>query len=304
LCFRAKLLKKHATEIASEFMTKRILIQIDSDPHPSAFDSVVAIDSGADHLLRYGGVQVTNVEPLVHGAMFTRGSEELQNTAIFVGGSDVGVAERILKACQDAFFGPLRVSLMLDANGCNTTASAAVVTASRHLDLKNAKAVVLGGTGAVGRRVAQLLARDGAEVTLTSRSSERASAVCREMQSKTPSGSLRPLGHPSAQSLEGFRDAQIVIGCGAAGVELLTKERVQQIESLEVAIDLNAVPPAGIAGIDVTDKAKPLGNGVGYGAIGVGGLKMKTHRAAVKALFESNDRVLDAAEIYKIAKSI
>ena len=42
-------------------MTKRILIQLDSDPQPSSFDSVVAIDSGVDHLLRYGQVQVSGV---------------------------------------------------------------------------------------------------------------------------------------------------------------------------------------------------------------------------------------------------
>ena len=46
-------------------MSKRILIQLDPDPHPSSFDSVVAIDSDVDHLLRYGDVQVTSVTPLV-----------------------------------------------------------------------------------------------------------------------------------------------------------------------------------------------------------------------------------------------
>ena len=113
-------------------MTQRILIQLDSDPQPSSFDSIVAVDAGVEHLLPYGGVQVTSVVPLVHGAMFTRGGDQLCSTAIFIGGSDVDVAERILEACDDAFFGPVRVSLMLDASGCNTTASAAVVTASRH----------------------------------------------------------------------------------------------------------------------------------------------------------------------------
>ncbi|MEM6690047.1 MAG: methylenetetrahydrofolate dehydrogenase, partial [Planctomycetota bacterium] len=45
-------------------------------------------------------------------------------------------------------------------------------------------------------------------------------------------------------------------------------------------------------------------NAVAYGPIGVGGLKMKTHRAAIQALFDSNDRWLDADEIYTLAKSI
>ena len=33
-------------------------------------------------------------------------------------------------------------------------------------------------------------------------------------------------------------------------------------------------------------------------------LKMKTHKAAIQSLFESNDQLLDAEEIYAIAKAI
>ena len=285
--------------------SKRILIQLDSDPQPSSFDSVVAIDAGVDQLLRYGGVQVTRVTPLVHGAMFTRGGDDLKHTAIFIGGSDVDEAEQLLSACQDAFFGPVRVSLMLDANGCNTTASAAVVAAGRHVDLAGAKAVVLGGTGPVGRRVAQLLASDGANVTLTSRSLDRASAACQEINEHVADRKVTPLAMlSSSDAKQALSDVDIVIGCGAAGIELVDEKTILEAGSLKVAIDLNAVPPAGIGGLGVTDKAKPLGSGVGYGAIGVGGLKMKTHRAAIQSLFTSNDRVLDANEIYAIAKSI
>ncbi len=286
-------------------MTKRILIQLDSDPHSSSFDSVVAIDSGVDHLLQYSGVQATNVTSLVHGAMFTRGGDDLKHTAIFIGGSNVGEAETLMKACHDAFFGPIRVSLMLDANGCNTTASAAVVAAGRHVSLQGAVAVVLGGTGPVGRRVAQLLASDGAAVKLTSRSKDRAARACEEVLEKVVDAKVTPaevFGHDQADAV--MADAEIVISCGAAGIELVSEETIRRIEPLKVAIDLNAVPPAGIGGVGVTDKAKPLGSAVAYGAIGVGGLKMKTHRQAINALFQRNDQVLDAAEIYAIAKSI
>ncbi|WP_146536711.1 NAD(P)-dependent methylenetetrahydromethanopterin dehydrogenase [Rubripirellula reticaptiva] len=286
-------------------MTKKILLQLDIDPQPSSFDSVVAIDAGVDQLLRYEGVQVTGVTSIVHGAMFTRGGDNLKNTAIFIGGSDVGAAERLLTACQEAFFGPVRVSLMLDANGCNTTASAAVVAASRHIDLAGAKAVVLGGTGPVGRRVAQLLASDGADVILTSRSLDRAASAAKEISEQVQSGSVNAgeAGSP-AQTAGVLAGAQIVIACGAAGIELADEKTMQSLSTLKVAIDLNAVPPAGIEGIGVADKAKSFGQGVGYGAIGVGGLKMKTHRAAIESLFTSNDKVLNAAEIYAIAKSI
>ena len=37
-------------------MKPTILIQLDSDPQPSVFDAVVAVDSGVAHLFRHGGV--------------------------------------------------------------------------------------------------------------------------------------------------------------------------------------------------------------------------------------------------------
>ncbi|MCG8651757.1 MAG: NAD(P)H-binding protein, partial [Pirellulales bacterium] len=163
----------------------------------------------------------------------------------------------------------------------------------------------LGGTGPVGRRVAQLLAGDGANVKLTSRSLDRASRVAGEIQKQTDGGDVTPVEVATpTQTAAALDDAEIVIACGAAGVELVDQETICKSPQLKVAIDLNAVPPAGIGGIEVADKAKPLGRGVAYGAIGVGGLKMKTHRKAIESLFEQNDHVLDAAEIYQIAKSI
>lgn len=287
-------------------MPTRILLQIDNDPQPSSFDSVVAIDAGAEQLLRYGNVQPDSVVSLVHGAMFTRGGEDLRSTAIFIGGSNVKAAEELMATVAKTFFGPVRVSVMLDANGCNTTASAAVVAAARHIDLRNAQAVVLGGTGPVGQRVAQLLAHDGARVTISSRSAERAEQACNEVREKLD-GTQQLTAVSSEQikaDLSILEQQQIVIACGAAGIELLSKEQIEELPNLCVAIDLNAVPPAGLGGIAVTDKAQPIGSGVGYGAIGVGGLKMKTHRAAIQALFESNDQRLDAIEIYGIAKNI
>ena len=287
-------------------MPSSILLQLDNDLQPSSFDSIVAIDAGVEQLLRYGNVQADSIEPLVHGAMFTRGGEDLKSTAIFIGGSDVTAAEELMNAACKAFFGPVRVSIMLDANGCNTTASAAVVAASRHLGLEGSKAIVLGGTGPVGRRVAQLLALDGANVTLTSRSRERAEKAGLEISQKLDSDiHIEAISSESIQSdISILEDRQIIISCGAAGVELLSEQQIKALPNLAVAIDLNAVPPAGLGGIGVMDKAKPIGNGVGYGAIGVGGLKMKTHRAAIASLFESNDKRLDAAEIYEIAKNL
>src|SRR5687768_12730716 len=105
---------------------KKLLIQIDSSPHPSVFDRVVAFDGGADEVMSYGGVAPGDVRDLVHGAIFTRGPKDLHHTAIFIGGTDMAAGELLLSAVTKVFFGPMRVSVMLDSNGSNTTAVAAV----------------------------------------------------------------------------------------------------------------------------------------------------------------------------------
>src|SRR6476620_11644176 len=114
---------------------QKILLCLDSDPQPSVFDAVVAIDAGADQLLRHGNIKPDAVRDLVYGAMFTRGPVDLKNTAVFVGGSDVSAGEQLLAKTRECFFGPMRVSVMLDSNGANTTAAAAVLSARKHTPL-------------------------------------------------------------------------------------------------------------------------------------------------------------------------
>ena len=84
----------------------------------------------------------------------------------------------------------------------------------------------------------------------------------------------------------------------------MTSEQLEQATELRVAIDLNAVPPLGIEGIELTDKGVQRGNRVDYGALGVGGLKMKIHKASVASLFESNSRAIDCQEMMIIGRDI
>ena len=149
---------------------RTLLLQLDTARHPSVFDRVVALDSGADEVMSYGAVTTDTVRDLVHGAIFTRGPKDLLHTAIFIGGTDMVAGEQLLAAVRAAFFGPLRVSVMLDSNGSNTTAVAAVVKLQQAAgDVRGRRAVVTAATGPVGMRAAGLLALAGAEVVGTSR---------------------------------------------------------------------------------------------------------------------------------------
>jgi hypothetical protein len=224
---------------------------------------------------------------------------------VFIGGSDVEAGEELLAAAKACFFGPMRVSLMLDSNGANTTAAAAVLSAGKHVPLAGATCTVLAGTGAVGQRVVRLLVRAGARVRVASRQLSRAKYVCDAIAKMVDGAKLEPCETRSDESIRAaVGNSAVVIAAGAPGIELLPERVRSQCADLKVAIDLNAVPPAGIAGIGSQDKAKEQGGQICYGAIGVGGLKMKLHKAAVRRLFESNDQVLDAEEIFALGDSI
>jgi hypothetical protein len=281
----------------------RILLQLDPEDHCSVFDAVVAIDSEVDHLLQYAVVEPLEVRDLIHGAIFTRAADQLRNTAIFVGGNDVSQGEALLKQVTGAFFGPLRVSVMMDANGANTTAAAAVVAAGRHVDLADASAVVLAATGPVGQRAVRMLVRAGTKVRVASRSLERADEVCVRV-AKDLEGvdvNLAPVAVSNVSQARAAVDGvDIVIAAGASGIQLLSENVWRDASSLRVAIDLNAVPPLGIEGIDVMDKAVDRKSVSTYGAIGVGGTKMKIHKECIRRLFQRNDLVLDADEVFQI----
>jgi hypothetical protein len=283
----------------------KILLQLDSDPQPSVFDSVVAIDAGADHLLRHGNLMPDDVRNLVYGCIFTRGPEDLVHTALFVGGSDVAAGEKLLKAVTKTFFGPFRCSVMLDANGANTTAAAAVLALEKHLPLSGCEVLVLAATGPVGQRAARLLARAGAKVRVGSRSLSRSEAVCENIAQRVPNAQLTPVETSEPSQLQAaLAGTAGVIAAGAAGIELLPQAVWSQAKGLKVAIDLNAVPPVGIGGIEPPDRAKERPGVVCYGAIGVGGSKMKIHKAALRSLFERNDLVLDAEEIFDLGRTL
>jgi hypothetical protein len=283
---------------------RKLVLQLDASPHPSVFDRVVAYDGGADEVLSYGGVTEAAVRDLVHGAIFTRGPKDLHNTAIFIGGTDMAAGERMLEAVRATFFGPLRVSVMLDANGSNTTAAAAVVKLQQAAGgVTGLRAVVTAGTGPVGSRAAGLLAKAGAEVVITSRRPPDPNLI--SMLQKRFGGTLRgvamPDGSQAAAVLEG---ANVLLNAGPAGVGLVPKSAWAGRASLRAAADVNAVSPLGVEGIEVMDNGAERDGVKVFGALGVGGLKMKIHKACIARLFEKNDLVLDAETIADVANDL
>ena len=280
-----------------------ILVQLDTDPQPSVFDAVVAVDAGVGQLLRHASVTSQNVRDLVYGVLFTRGLPELHRSALFIGGSNVEAGEAVRKAVTETFFAGFRVSVLLDASGANTTAAAAVLAALEGMggSLQDVRAAVLGGTGPVGQRVARLLARMGAVVAVGSRQIERAHSAANALGRITGSQFTPFSTHDLAGGLDG---AAVIVSAGTSGALLLPGPVRKQLTDLKVAIDLNAVPPLGIEGVKSTDKGAEREGIRCWGALGVGGSKMKIHKKAIQELFTANDKVLDAEQVLEIGRSL
>ena len=285
--------------------TQRILLQLDPDPQPSVFDAIVAADAGVEHLLRHGGVEPQQVRDLVYGVLFTRAPKDLKHSAVFVGGSSVVRGEEVFAAVQKTFFGPFRCSAMFDANGANTTAAAAVLAVEKHISLAGSTVLVLGGTGPVGQRVARLLAREGAIVRIGSREQSKAADVSRRLAKHVPQARLAAVTTGTPVALQAALDGvSVVVSAGGPAAMLLSAEARRATRSLKVAADLNAVPPLGIEGVEAGDKGVDRDGVISYGAIGVGGLKMKIHTRAIQRLFETSDAVLDAEEIFELGREL
>jgi hypothetical protein len=285
---------------------KKILIQLDTDEHPSTFDSIVAHDADVDVLLRYGGIEPDAVRGLVQSAFFTRAPGD-PNLAVWVGGSSVGAGEEVLEVVKESFFGPFRVSAMLDSNGCNTTAATTVARLAKEIDLKGRRVVIV-GAGAVGLRAAKILIDEGCDVTISgipaSRFGDKPYRRARGLD-VAEERDMKIVEPEDDEELKKVLDgASLVLAAGPAGVELLPGDLWRSVDSIEVLADFNAAEPLGIEGTDAQDDLKDYDGKRVLGALAIGGPKMKVHKTCVRRLFETNEAILDVDGVYEIAKEL
>ena len=302
---------------------KKILIQLDSDRLASTFDSIVARDSGADAVQSYGGVKPSDIRGLIQGAIFTRGIRDLKNLAVWIGGSDADAGEQMLAEAIRSFFGPFKISLMLDSNGCNTTASTAVAKLARQTDLQGRNALVV-GPGPVGLRAAVLLAGEGCRVRISSvppvllgdrfnkdlaqRTLESARAAAKafsESDSAACGGVVQVRDIADSGRLDGLlNEVEILVAAGPAGLRLISSGSWSSKPGLVWMVDFNLVEPLGIEGIKPDDDFAGYDGKKVLGALAIGNPKMKVHKACIAALFERNDLVLDTEGVYAVAKKL
>ena len=281
---------------------KKLLIQLDTNQRISTFDAVVAYDGGIDHLISIPYVSAENCAALIEGAIYTRAPKDKHNTAVFIGGDDMGLGEALFAAVQKMFFSSFQVSIMLDSNGSNTTAAAVVALLDKAVSIAGKRACVLAGTGPVGQRLATMLALADAQVTIGSRTLERAQQACDKIHKNFKVKASPALIQTAEQRQNALANTELVFGTGKSGICLLPEQEWRDQPKLEALADVNTCPPSGIEGIDLMDKATERYGKMTWGGIGIGAFKLKLHRLCIEKLFTSNTLQLDAKEILQLAR--
>ena len=278
----------------------------------SPFDINMAADAGYQMVVPYCEVGVDAIAGLTQDTIFSRGPKGVARTGIFIGGRDALLAADMVERSKAAMVKPFVVSLMADPSGAYTTAAAmlaCVETALRQhhaQGLEGQRIVILGGTGPVGRIAGVIAAQAGAEVFLSSRNgidvAEEAARQTGQRFGVTLHGTSG--GDPAAVR-RSIAEADVLLACAAAGVQVVSPEALAFASRLKVAADVNAVPPEGIAGVGVMDDGKPLAGtaAVGIGALAVGNVKYQTqHRLLVRMQGAERALVLSFPEAFAVAR--
>jgi hypothetical protein len=293
---------------------KRVFIFLDTDKHASPFDILTTVDIFPEaEILKYEEVTVEEAEQIIHDAMFPRGPEGAKHTKVFINGRDFDRANEILQRIQKSLFPPFELSVIIDPRGAYTTASAAVAK-TLELLLKNdlggfeGKAVtVLAGTGPVGQTAARLYGSERSDVTITSRSLQRAVSLSARMNKELGSERVRGAEAQSPHEVgRAIAGADIVLSAGAAGTLLLPVAALKEFgKKCSVIVDINAIPPLGVETLaSDADGVKILPRVFGIGALAVGKLKNKVETELIRQAADEPKGTFDYKKAYETARKI
>ena len=253
-----------------------IMHMITTSKNLSPFDVNMAYDAGWDKCVPYTSIETEEVESIVQDAIFSR-PPGLNKTGIFIGGRDPHKATEMLNICKNSLVPPFTVSGFADPSGAFTTAAGMIAKVEDALKTKfnttflDQKVVVFGGTGPVGCIAAVLAASVGAEVIVMGRKKEKCEELSKFCIENYLDSSAKISGASNDEFDSKINEIDVVLGSGAAGIQLVSESQLKLASSLKVVADVNAVPPSGVAGLDAMQDCKVL-SGSSSGAVGIGAL--------------------------------
>jgi len=293
---------------------KHILHMVTPLKHISPFDVNMAVDAGFDALLPYTGVTLEDVPGLVQDAIFSRPHKLGVKTGMFFGGKNAVLALDMLAAAKKALVPPFSISLFADPAGSFTTAAAMVACVEKLLrdkkqrDLRGLNVAVFGATGVVGFCAAVIAALEGSTVTLVGYDGiKRVSDSACEIKARFGVDVAAADGSTDAKKIELLRSAQVVLCAGRAGVRIVSAEQLAVADQLLVVADVNAVPPAGVDGLDMMANGAALTahGALGIGPFAIGNIKYKTEFGFFQQMIAATKPVnFDFREAFKLAREL
>ena len=279
---------------------KHILHMLTPLRHMSPFDANMALDAGFDAVIPYTEVTQGEVAGLVQDAMFSRPPKTGVRTGIFFGGKQAIAALDMLDAGKKALVPPFGISFFADPAGSFTTAAAMVACVEKLLrdkksrELKGARIAVFGATGVVGFSAAVISALQGAAVTLVGYDGvKRVSDGASEIKARFGAEVKAADGSDDGKKAGILADTEIALCAGRAGVQILSKAQIDAAKNLLIVADVNAVPPAGVEGLDVMANGAELGihDTLGLGPLAIGNIKYKTEFGLFRKMIEAEKPV-------------
>ena len=276
-----------------------LLHMITPEKNISPFDANMAFDAGWNSVIPYTNIGMDEIQGIVQDTIFSRSPSALKRTGIFIGGRDTHTAMDMIDEAKKHMVPPFEVPVFADPSGAFTTAAGMVAITEKALKDKfsekftGKKIVILGGTGPVGVASAVISAKAGNSVLLVGRSLEKAESIAKICNEKY--GSKSVTGAVDSNKKSFLIDADIVFNTGAAGIQLMDDELIKNAVNQKICADVNAVPPAGISGIDAMDNVVPMKNSnsgcFGIGALAIGNIKYKSQHDCLKLMYSCDKPV-------------
>ncbi len=284
---------------------KHLLYFLTNELHPSPFDVNMAYDAGFHAVIPYGGVTEETAALLVQDIIFSRGPKGTKYTAIFIGGNDLDLSERIRETAVKTMFPPFQVSLMIDPKGAYTTAVALVAKVDKAIGgLRGKRVAIPGATGPVGRLAAALCAKLGSEVLVGSRQLAAAERLAQQLSERTGGIVKGSQMATDEEKVSHLRNADLILTTGKAGVQMISESVLKAVPAVKLVADVNAVPPTGIHNLSPNDDLKEIAPGVrGIGALAIGVLKYDVEMEMLETIRTSEKFiVLDEHSAFEIAR--
>jgi methylene-tetrahydromethanopterin dehydrogenase len=292
---------------------KNILHMVTPLKHMSPFDVNMAVDAGYDAVIPYTNVTLDEITGLVQDAIFSRPPKIGARTAMFIAGKNAIAALDMMEKAKKALVPPFGISFFADPAGSFTTAAAMVACVEKVLKdkrqrgLKGLKIATFGATGVVGFSASVIAALEGADVTLVGYDGiKRVADAADEIKARFKVEVRAADGSDDAKKAEILQGAEAVLAAGRAGARILTKDQVAAAKSLLVVADVNAVPPAGIEGLDVMANGEAVNGGpLGVGALAIGNIKYKTEFGLFQKMIGAAKPVqLDFRDAFAFAREL